>query len=138
VVCALIVFFCTRDMGSEVLGVQMLGKQAFDWIVVSMPLVLVTLGLLMVSRVPYPHAVSAIVRKRHSFPFLAGLVVLIVIAAIEWQLALAVVTIGYVLSGLLLGLYRTVTRGRMDGPDGDADGGDDGSELLPRRDPMLN
>ncbi len=138
VVCSLIVFFCTRDMGGEVLGVQLLGTQAFDWIVVSMPLVLVTLGLLMVSRVPYPHAVSAIVRKRHSFPFLAGLVVLIVIAAIEWQLALAVVTIGYVLSGLLLGLYRTVTRGRMDGPDGDADDGDDSSELPPRRDPMLN
>ena len=44
-----------------------------------MPGVLVLLGLLMVSRVPYPHAVHAIVRGRHSMPFLAALVIVIVL-----------------------------------------------------------
>ena len=135
VVCALIVFFCTRDMGNEALPGALLGPAAFDWIVVTMPLVLVVLGLLMVSGVPYPHAVSAIVKKRHSFPFLAGLVVLIVIAAIEWQIALVVVTIGYVLMGMGLAVYRAVRRRRGfsdpvggGGDDGDAGGGGDGGD----------
>jgi phosphatidylserine synthase len=90
------------------------------------PLVLVTLGLLMVSRVPYPHAIHAIVKQRHSFPFLAALVVLIGIAAIEWQVALVIVTLGYVAWGLLLGCYRMVTTGRIEDRSDDGGSGGDG------------
>src|SRR5262249_20081777 len=114
VVCALVVVFCTRHNPGEVVGHLLLQGQHFDWIVVTMPRVLGTLGLLMVSRVPYPPALSAILKKRHTFPFLAGLVVLIGIAAVEWEFALVVVTLGYVLWGLLLGCYRLLTRGRAD------------------------
>jgi CDP-diacylglycerol--serine O-phosphatidyltransferase len=136
VVCSLVVFFCTRDNPGEVVGHWLLARQQFDWIVVTMPLVLVTLGLLMVSRVPYPHALSALLKKRHSFPFLAGLVVLIGVAAVEWEFALVAVTLGYVLWGLLLGSYRLLTRGRADDGGDDADGGDDEPE--DRSDPLLN
>jgi len=136
VVCALVVFFCTRDNPGEVVGHWLLARQHFDWIVVTMPLVLVTLGLLMVSRVPYPHAISVIVKRRHSFPFLAGLVVLIGIAAVEWEFALVAVTLGYVLWGLLLGSYRLLTRGRADEGGDDPDAGDDEPEE--RSDPLLN
>src|SRR5262249_13786031 len=130
--------FCTRDNGGDSLGHLLLAKGQFDWIVVLMPWVLVALGFLMVSRVPYPHAVHGIVKQRHSFPFLAGLVVLIVIAAVEWQLALAIVTVGYVGFGLCLGLYRLLTRGRADGG-----GDDDGDDLVDNdidghRDPLRN
>jgi CDP-diacylglycerol---serine O-phosphatidyltransferase len=107
VVCALISLFCTKHSD---LGQWLLGADNFDKIVVAMPGVLVLLGLLMVSRVPYPHAMSAILRGRHSMPFLAALVVLIIIAAVEWQFALAACTLGYVLWGMLLGLFRFVTR----------------------------
>ena len=141
VVAALVALFCTRDDSREALGQALLTRQQFDWIVVAMPWALVVLGFLMVSRVPYPHAVHAIVKQRHSFPFLAGLVVMIVVAAVEWQLALAVVTLGYVGWGLLLGLYRLITSGRMDvrrdEDDGDGDPGDD-DEPDARRGPLLN
>lgn len=132
VVCALVAFFCARN-DRQVLSPSLLTGAQFDLIVQVLPLVLGTLGLLMVSRVPYPHFVHAIVKQRHSFPFLAGLVVLIGLAAVEWQLALALVTVGYVVWGLLLGGYRLVTSGRLDGrrPDDDDD-------VDLRNDPNLN
>ncbi|MEQ1634577.1 MAG: phosphatidylcholine/phosphatidylserine synthase [Planctomycetota bacterium] len=125
VVASLVAMYCTRDEVRGVLGESLFSDQHFDAIVVAMPLVIVALGLLMVSRVPYPHAVHAIVKKRHSFPFLAGLVVLIGIAAVEWQLAMVVVTCGYALWGIGLGLYRLMTRGSLDRNRDDGDSGED-------------
>ncbi|MGE3175246.1 MAG: phosphatidylcholine/phosphatidylserine synthase [Planctomycetota bacterium] len=137
VVASLVALYCTRSDSRDVVSRMLFSEAQFGLIVVLMPLVLVTLGLLMVSRVPYPHAVSAIVRGRHSFPFLAGLVVLIGIAAVEWQLALSAVTIGYVLWGVGLGMYRLVTTGGMDrrraGGDDDDDDDDGEFDLRPRR-----
>lgn len=130
VVCSLIALFCAGNSTGTDLRKHLLGDAALDKIVIAMPGVLALLGLLMVSRVPYPHAVSAIVRGRHSMPFLAALVVLIVLAAVEWQFALVACTLGYVGWGLLLGLYRLVTRHR------DEDEIDD--ELPPRVDPSRN
>jgi CDP-diacylglycerol---serine O-phosphatidyltransferase len=141
VVAALVAFYCTRDDQREIIGRALLTASQFNLIVVVMPLVLVALGLLMVSRVPYPHAVHAIVRQRHSFPFLAGLVVLIGVAAVEWQLALAVVSVGYVLWGLVLGLYRLLTTGTMDRrppDDDDDDDEDDGGDIERRAHPLRN
>jgi CDP-diacylglycerol--serine O-phosphatidyltransferase len=133
VVCSLVALFCTRDDSSDKLSHFLMSQHHFDWIVVTMPFVLVLLGLLMVSRVPYPHAMHAILKGRHSMPFLAGLVVFLVVAAVEWQLALAVCTLGYVASGLLLGCYRFVLRKR--GDDDDDDGGD---EAFARPQPSRN
>lgn len=131
VVCSLIALFCTRGEQDKVISGMLLSNASFDWIVVAMPVVLALIGLLMVSRVPYPHAVYTLVRGRHSFPFLAGLVVLIGIAALEWQFALAFATVGYVIWGLCLGAYRTITTGRMD-PD------DEGGEYPPSSEPGMN
>ena len=114
VVCALIALFCTRNDPDAELGRWILGPAHFDAIVVVMPAVLVLLGLLMVSRVPYMHAMHTILRKRHSMPFLSALVVLIVVAAVEWQFALAVCTISYMASGWVIGVYRAVLRQKSD------------------------
>lgn len=119
VVCSLVAFYCTRDDDRQLISRALLGQDHFNWIVIAMPVIIAVLGLLMVSRVPYPHAVYAIVRGRHSFPFLASLVVLIGVAAVEWQLALVVVTLAYVLWGLLLGIYRLLTTGRLERQGGD-------------------
>jgi hypothetical protein len=73
----------------------------------------------------------ALLKKRHSMPFLAGLVVLIIVAAVEWQFALLVVTMGYLVTGLGIGLFRLVTRR---GEDGD----DDGDEVFPASPPSRN
>ncbi|MBM4062706.1 MAG: phosphatidylcholine/phosphatidylserine synthase [Planctomycetes bacterium] len=117
VVCGLVALFCTRNDADARLGHLLLGPQQFDWIVVAMPGVLALLGLLMVSRVPYPHAMHWMLKKRHSLPFLAALVVIIVVAAVEWQFALAACTLGYVASGLVLGCLRIVLRRRGDDDD---------------------
>ncbi|MEO6593500.1 MAG: CDP-alcohol phosphatidyltransferase family protein [Planctomycetota bacterium] len=128
VVCSLIALFCSRNNPDADLGRLILGPAHFDWIVVTMPGVLVLLGLLMVSRVPFPHAMYAILKGRHSMPFLAALVVLIVMAAVEWQFALAVTTVGYVLAGLSWGFYRMLFGKRGADDDDDGDGDDDVAE----------
>ena len=133
VVCALIALFCTKNDPDAELGHLLLRPAHFDLIVVVMPALLVLLGLLMVSRVPYPHAMHAILKGRHSMPFLAALVVFIVVAAVEWQLALAACALGYLVWGLVLGLYRVVLRRRGD----DDDDGDE-PELAVHTPPSRN
>ncbi|MEZ6037768.1 MAG: CDP-alcohol phosphatidyltransferase family protein [Planctomycetota bacterium] len=131
VVCALVAMFCTRDQGSAAIGHWLLGTDGYDLIVRAMPGVVALLGLLMISNVPYPHAVYTLVKGRHSMPFLGGLVVLIIIAALEWQLALAACTIGYVLWGMAVGLWRAMFRRG-------GDDGDDDAESTPRATPSRN
>ena len=128
IVASLVALYCTKDEVSSFLGHAILAPHHFDAIVVAMPLVLVALGLLMVSHVPHPHAMHAIAKGRHSFPFLAGLVVLIGIAAIEWQLALAFATVGYACWALVLGVVRAFSRSRHAEEHGAGDGSD-GFEL---------
>lgn len=132
VVCALIALFCTKDAKDTQIGHLLLGPAQFDAIVQAMPIVLVGAGLLMVSRLPFPHAMHWMLQKRHSLPFLAGLVVLIIVAAVEWQFALAFCTLGYVLSGLVLGLWRKVLR-RRDDDDDDGEDADDPARPHPSR-----
>ena len=117
VVCALIAFFTSRTDQSAILTRLVLPEHAQQWTVVAMPGVLVVLGLLMVSKVPFPHVFYLLVQRRHSFPFLATLVVTIGLVLVEWQLAFVLWTVGYVLFGLGLAIYRYATRGRLGPPD---------------------
>ena len=133
VICSLVALFCTRNDPNAELGQWLLGNH-FDWIVTAMPVLLVVIGLLMVSRVPYPHALHTVMKGRHSMPFLAGVVVLIIVAAIEWQLVMAACTLGYVFWGLGLYAYRVVMRRRNDDDDGD----DEAPVLPPRALPARN
>jgi CDP-diacylglycerol---serine O-phosphatidyltransferase len=130
VICSWVALFCTRDDPGAELGHRLFAPHQFDWIVMAMPIGLVVVGLLMVSRVPYPHALHTLLKGRHSMPFLAGVVVLIIIAALEWQLALAFSTLGYVVWGLLRGLIRLVLRRGGDDDDGD---GEVPPRILPSR-----
>jgi len=114
VICSLVALFCTRGDKTAELSHRLLGDAGFDWIVVGMPVALVVTGLLMVSRIPFPHAFSALLRGRHSLPFLAVLAVMLIVAAVEWQLALATCVLGYLAWGLCLGLWRFVTQKRDD------------------------
>ena len=122
VVCSLVAMFCTRGSESAELSHWLLSPEHYDWIVKAMPIVLVATGLLMISRVPYPHAVFAFAKGRHSMPFLVGAVLVVVVVAIEWQFAVATVILGYVLWGVLLGAYRALFgRGRGPGDDDEVD-----------------
>ncbi len=134
VVCSLVALFCTRNDPSAAIGHWLLAPHHFDWIVCAMPVVLVVTGLLMVSRVPYPHALHALTKGKNSLPVLAALVVLIIVAALEWQLALAVSTFGYVVSGLVIGTVRLLLRRRDD----DDDEGEPAEGAAPRPLPGRN
>ncbi|MHC4077491.1 MAG: CDP-alcohol phosphatidyltransferase family protein [Planctomycetota bacterium] len=143
VVASLLVFFCSlKDTDDLPFFTELLkGHGADVWIMWCMPVALVVLGLLMVSRFPYPHLVVTFLRGRHSFPLLASLVILVGLAALEWQFALAVITIGYVLAGIGLGLFRLVTLGRLErGPELTESALPDADEPFdpPRSPPYLN
>lgn len=131
VLCSMVAFSCTREDARQVLSRWLLPEAVYDWMIMAMPMGLVALGLLMVSRVPYPHVIYTLVRGRHSFPFLATLVVLIGVVALEWQFALVALTLLYVIWGLVLAAYRMVTLGRLEvGFDDDDEEGPGGNVSL--------
>jgi CDP-diacylglycerol--serine O-phosphatidyltransferase len=112
VVCALVVFYCAPP-DEHTFSRAILPDFIYTAILPAMPVALAIVGLLMVSRFPYPHLVNSVFRGGHSFPYLASLVVLVVIAAVEWQFVLLAITVAYLLSGIVLGIYRLLTRGTM-------------------------
>jgi CDP-diacylglycerol--serine O-phosphatidyltransferase len=131
-VCALVAFYCAPP-DEHNLSRALLPAAVYDSILLALPVAVTILGLLMVSRFPYPHLVNSIFRGRHSFPYLASLVVLVVLAAVEWQFALLSLTLIYVLSGIVLGVYRLLARGSMDPPAGGSDVEEDVAEPIEGR-----
>ncbi len=124
VICSMVAFFASR-IDRRAISARVLPAEIYETMITAMPATLVVVGLLMVSRFPFPHMVATLIRGRHSFPFLATLVVLLFAAAIEWQFALVVLSLLYVLSGILLGVFRLLTTGRMDRSDPRDDDMDD-------------
>lgn len=138
VVCSMIAMFCTKGSESAELGNWLLKPEHYDLIVMALPGVLVLLGLLMISNVPYPHFVIALAKGRHSMSFLVAAVVVVAIAAVEWQLAMVTMTAGYVVWGMGLGAYRALFgRGRRDDDD-DSDDADQPIGELGRPQPSRN
>lgn len=139
VVCSWIAMFCTKGNESAEISRWLLAEHHYDWIVRGMPVALVLTGLLMISSVPYPHGVYALAKGRHSLPFLVGAVLVVAVAAIEWQLALSVLTAGYVMWGVLLGLFRAVFGGPRSGSGADLEVDvDEEYDPQARREPSRN
>jgi len=115
VVCAIVAFYCAPSE-DHTFSRLILPAVVTKNLLPALPVTVTLLGLLMVSRFPFPHLVNSVFRRGHSFPFLASLVVFLVVAAVEWQFALLALTVVYVFSGLVLGLYRLIRRGSMDPP----------------------
>jgi CDP-diacylglycerol--serine O-phosphatidyltransferase len=122
---AILAFFTSRhDPGAQI--TRWLMPDGSRLLAVSvLPASLILIGLLMVSRVPFPHLFHALVAKRHSFAFLASLVVLLGLALVEWQLALLLAVLAYLAAGISIGLMRWVRRNDSQprGPSG-GNGGD--------------
>jgi len=124
-IAAMLTFFCFQTTGSTSSWLSFLVLPEIQvWLVKALPIALVVLGLLMVSRVPYPHLVVTMLKRGHSFPFLASLVLLVAVVAMEWEVGLLILISVYVLLGIGLGLWRLLTTGRMDRrrPEPDLDG----------------
>ena len=80
------------------------GWRANHWLALAViwaiPAVTVVTALLMVSRLHFSHVVNQYMRGRKSFGYILRLAILVLAAiVIDWQVAMAVGAIGYVLSG---------------------------------------
>lgn len=88
--------------------------QAFDWWLQRLlPLVALAAALLMVSRVPYPHAVTHTLRGQKSFPQLVAIVVALLAAwALRWY-AVPAIAAGYALAPPLFHAWQWTARRRL-------------------------
>lgn len=89
------------------------GGEAYVWATqaffLAIPIIAFFLGILMVSRVPYPHTVNRFLRGRRSFSQLVQVVFfLAVLALIPLPLAFSLISSAYVGSGLLAYARRKV------------------------------
>jgi CDP-diacylglycerol--serine O-phosphatidyltransferase len=79
-------------------------------VALTLPLVMLAGALLMVSRVRYSHVVNQYIRGRRPFSYLVKIVAIGLAALLEPYSALAVVTVGYALSGLAGAAWRLAFR----------------------------
>jgi CDP-diacylglycerol--serine O-phosphatidyltransferase len=84
----------------------------FEWIGrIVLPILLVTVGPLMVSRVRYSHLINEITRGERSFAFLLGLVFFIFLVVILREYIIPVIFTTYLLSGLVgVAIDRVIDR----------------------------
>jgi CDP-diacylglycerol--serine O-phosphatidyltransferase len=86
--------------------------ETYKWTIVSrlLPTIAFFAGALMVSRVPYPHLVSRLLRRRHTFAefFLLALAVLLVATAPEFTLATGFSL--YTAAGIVIAIHRAIVR----------------------------
>ncbi|KPJ57507.1 MAG: hypothetical protein AMS16_01370 [Planctomycetes bacterium DG_58] len=84
----------------------------FPWVgPVVLPLLLLGVGLLMVSKVRYVHLIHTLTWGERSFPFLLGLVFMIFLVAILREFIIPVIFTAYLLSGLIgLAIDRMLDR----------------------------
>ncbi len=83
------------------------------WSLVSVPILLIGLGLLMVSRVPYPHFFSWMTRSRRPVKTLAKFVVLLGLLFLEPELAMVLMAVLFVFVPLLRDLPSLWRKGTV-------------------------
>ncbi len=101
-VAAAVLFWLHR--GDEILS--SLPPWIFDGVLRLLPWTLVLLGLAMISPLPYPHLVNVLFKRRKSFPFLAGLVLVVVLATISYEMGLLALLLVYFLAGPIWGAWE--------------------------------
>lgn len=74
-----------------------------------LPITGLATGLLMVSQCPYPHIVNHYIRGHRPFGYICKLVVLLVVLVIALYPTMAVLSLIYVFSGPLHGMFRKKT-----------------------------
>ncbi len=75
---------------------------------IALPAAAMLTAVLMVSRIQYAHVVNQYTKGRRSFGYLVGLVVAILASMIEPFVVMAVVAVGYTLSGPVLAIKRKI------------------------------
>ncbi len=89
-----------------------IGWQSTPWVsvfvVVALPMATLLSGLLMVTRIRYPHVINQYLRRKKPFEFLVKLAILLVAAVLDIFVATAALALGFALSGLWGALWRRV------------------------------
>ena len=75
-----------------------------------LPLITLMAGLLMVSRIRYPHLINQYVRGKRPFGYIVRLVLIGLAAVFQPHLTAVVLVLGFVLAGLLKATWRTMQR----------------------------
>ncbi len=110
VICSVLLFSFGRFEQNS-LSTLIFGSGIYGWLIRGLPFLLFGCGLLMVSRLPYPHLMNTLLRGRKSFLSLALAVFVLVLAALEWQIVLLTLCVLYLLTGPFLGLFRMLFGG---------------------------
>lgn len=127
---ALILFYCARNERNSLSRLFFEHAEVYDTVVLIMPGALLLVGLLMVSRFPYPHLLNRLLRGRKNFGHLVAAVVLLILFVLEWQLVLMSLSLVYLLSGPWIGLWRLVTGRRPVFEDVEDEDGDEFDEFV--------
>jgi CDP-diacylglycerol--serine O-phosphatidyltransferase len=99
-------------------------------VVWSLPLVLLALGVLMVSTVRYSHVVNHLIRGRRPLSYVLQVLICLALVFFLQEKVLALLFIGYVLSGpAALGLRHFMRLGRRAAPAGDAEQTEDSPKI---------
>jgi len=87
-------------------------QEAYGWTIVSrlLPTVAFFAGALMVSRVPYPHLVSRLLRRRHTFPEFLLLALLLLMVVTNREFTLAGGFSIYTITGIVTAVHRAIVR----------------------------
>ena len=95
-----------------ILHIKLAQEYDFPWVgQVVLPVLLVVVGPLMVSRVRYVHLIHELTRGERSFPFLIGLVFAIFLVVILREFIIPVIFTAYLLSGIVgLAIDRVLDR----------------------------
>ena len=96
---------------------QDVGWQASAWLLaavsVTLPVFTLVVAMLMVSSVNYPHVVNQYIRGKRSFGYLVKLTVLVVAAFLQPYITLALVAVGYVVTGAVRAAFERRRRRRQ-------------------------
>ncbi|MCB9890623.1 MAG: phosphatidylcholine/phosphatidylserine synthase [Planctomycetes bacterium] len=126
---SLILFYCARNERNSISRLLFDDERLYDWLVFAMPAMLLVVGLFMVSRLPYPHLLNRVLRGRKNFAHLVAAVVLLILFVLEWQIVLFALSLLYLMSGPILGVWRFVT-GKRAPVFEDLDDDDEGDEFI--------
>lgn len=90
-------------------------------IVYALPVIAVASGALMVSRVPYVHFLSWLLKGQKPFARLVEVVFALVLCALAPFYVVAAIFVGYAFSGPVIGLWHAALGRKVDGDDDTAD-----------------
>lgn len=76
----------------------------------TIPFLLIVLGMLMVTRLPFPHAVAWMTRARHPFQRLAEIVIIAGLLLVEPELALLLLSVFFIALPAVLAVLRAARR----------------------------